>query len=78
VNLKEAQQKMVASIQADPERVILAAIIFNPSTAEIVEAVRKTPGTVQGVAAAAVKYALKGGDNTETSANIIRFMEELS
>lgn len=77
MDMKAAQGKISEAIAKDAERVIVMAILFNPGTAEIVEAVRKAPGTIQGVAAAALKDALRGKDHAATVENMIAFAEKL-
>jgi hypothetical protein len=73
MNTKEAQMRIAAAIKADAEAVIRVAEDFNPAIRSIVAATRKVPGPVEGVAAIAVRYALRGVDNAETGANMVRF-----
>lgn len=75
--MKTAQEKISEAIKVNPENVISKAIAFNPATASIVEAVRKAPGSLAGVAAAALKDALRGKTNEETIANMVKFSNEL-
>jgi len=75
--MKNAQAKITEAINANPENVIAKAIAFSPKTAQIVDEVRKAPGTLAGVAAAALKDALRGKTNEETIANMIKFSNDL-
>jgi len=77
MDMKQAQAAIATAISNDAERVISAAVIFNPSIVEIVAETRKAPGNISGVAAVACRYALKGADNSETVANMIKFAEAL-
>ena len=77
MDAKSAQAKIASAIIADAENVIARAIALSPKTAEIVAAVRPVPGTPQGIAAAALKDALRGSDNAATMANMIAFAESL-
>ena len=77
MDAKTAQMKITAAINTDTERVIAIAIAEHPATATIVADVSKAPGTIQGVAAAALKDALRGADNAATMANMIAFAEKL-
>lgn len=77
MDLKTAQATISAAITANPEAIIAKAILWNPATAQIVEAVRAVPGPLAGVAANALKEALRGKDHAETTANIIRFAEQV-
>lgn len=69
----QAQQKIKAAIMSDAEGVIEKAKLFDPSVCNIVDDVRKAPGTIQGVAAIALKHALRGKSNEDTEAKIIMF-----
>lgn len=77
MNQQEAQAKITEAINADAEKVIAAAIVFNPGCRYAVEAARSVPGKVEGVAAVACRYALRGKDNAETIRNMITFAELL-
>ena len=77
MDAKAAQAKISAAILADAENVIARAIALHPATAEIVADVRLAPGSIQGVAAIALKSALRGADNAATLANMIQFAESL-
>ena len=68
----EMQSKISAAIKADAENVITKAISFNPSVAAVVADTRKAPGKIEGVAAIALRYALRGANNAETVANMAR------
>lgn len=77
MNAAEAQAKMTAAINANPEAVIAAAEKFAPHVTAVVADTRKANGPLSGVAAVACRYALKGDDNAATIANMIRFAESL-
>lgn len=78
MNQKEAQEKIQSVMNADPEIIISKAIAFRPATAQIVEAVRKATGPLAGVAAIALKDALRGTDNEDTINNMIRFAQQIA
>lgn len=69
----QAQQKIKQAIATDAEGLIKKAEDFDPSIRDVVAEVRKAPGTIQGVAAIALKQALRGKDNDETIAKMIAF-----
>ncbi len=75
--MKDAQAKISEAIKTNPEMVISKAIAFNPQTAAIVNDCRKVSGPASGVAASALKYALRGKTNDITAANIIKFASGL-
>ena len=77
MDTKQAQAKITEYIKKDAELIITKAIEFNPGIAGIIEATRKAPGQIEGVAAIALKYSLRGGNNEETVANMIKFAESL-
>jgi len=77
MDMKQAQATIATAIANDAERVISAAVVFNPSIINIVAETRKAPGNISGVAAVACRYALKGADNAETVSNMIKFAELL-
>jgi len=77
MDTKQAQAKIAEAIKTDAELVIKKAIGFNPTIEEIVEATRKAPGPIAGVAAIALKYALRGKSNEETVLNMIKFAESI-
>lgn len=73
LELKEAQEKLIAAINSDPEMVIAKAISIRPSAADIAAETRKASGPIAGVAAATVMYALEAKTAAESAANIISF-----
>ena len=75
MNAKEAQEKIMVAIKEDPQNVIEKAIYFRPHIRAVVADLRNVPGPASGVAATALKYALKGNDNATTEANMIAFAD---
>ncbi len=78
MNLQQSQAKIAELIKIDAEAAILKAIEFKPSIAGIVADTRKAHGTIQGVAAIALKLAMQGSGHDETIANIIKLAESIS
>lgn len=74
---KQAQAKIAELIKADAEKAISKAIEFNLDICDIVAATRKAHGTMQGLAAIAIKNAIRDDSNEKTIANMIKFAESL-
>jgi hypothetical protein len=78
MKIKEAQEKITEAINADAEKVITSALIFNPEINLEVDAARKASVNIKGVAAVACRYALRGKTNEETILNMIKFAGSLT
>jgi hypothetical protein len=73
----DAVLKLRTCIISDAEAVIAKAIAEKPGTDRLVDDLRKVPGAIEGIAAAATRYALTGVDRAATEANIARFVAAL-
>ena len=73
-----AQDIVKAAILADPEKVIGLAIQMRPDIRSIVDAARAAPGPLSGVAAVALRHALRGADNAATQANLEAFAAQIA
>ena len=78
MNKIEARTIIINAINTDPTTVIAQAILFNPRTSVVVDGAKSVPGPLEGVAAIALKAALRGDTNEATENNMIRFAELLT